>query len=225
MTPTFDPRDYREQLGRGLELSGENAEYFACERVRHVQRACRDRGVMPENVLEWGCGLGTNLRFLSEAFPNSKVFGVDVSQQMLSAGRRQLDEGVTLLHVDDRPFVHEFDLIYVNGLVHHIPLSERPGVMDRIHRALVPGGLLAAFDNNPLNPGAMWVMRRIEFDRGASPLTAESMKKLLRCVGFVDLHVRYYFYFPRALQMLRWSEPALARVPLGAQYVVWARAG
>ena len=222
MTQTFDPHAYEEQLARGLKLSGESAEYFSTERIHHVVDVCRGRALAPRKILEWGCGLGANLRLLGDAFPKSELCGVDVSREMLAAAQREFDGRATFLHVNTCSMEREFDLVFVNGVFHHIPPSDRQGIMNHIHRVLVPGALLAVFDNNPLNPGAMWVMKRIEFDRDAQPLTSCSMQRLVRGAGFTDLNVRYHFYFPRALKGLRWSEPWLARVPLGAQYVVWA---
>jgi hypothetical protein len=46
---------------------------------------------------------------------------------------------------------------------------------------------------------------------------------LLRSCGFEILRTQFLFVFPRALAKLRPLEPALARFPLGAQYLVLAK--
>ena len=88
-----------------------------------------------------------------------------------------------------------------------------------IHRALKPGGRFALMENNPWNPGTRLVMDRIEFDRGAVPLSPPQARRLLIAGGFGRCApARFLFYFPRPLAFLRFSEPWLARIPLGAQY-------
>lgn len=84
---------------------------------------------------------------------------------------------------------------------------------------------MAIFDNNPLNPGARLVMRRIPFDRGAAMISAWRVRRLLGAAGIgALLPTRFLFFFPRPLAWLRFAERGLARVPLGAQYCVIGRA-
>jgi len=72
-----------------------------------------------------------------------------------------------------------------------------------------------------LNPGARLVMRRIPFDRDARMISAARARRLLRAAGFGALQpARFLFFFPRQLARLRFAEPWLSRVPLGAQYCV-----
>ena len=111
---------------------------------------------------------------------------------------------------------------YLNGVLHHVYPSRRPAVMRALLDALVPGGLLAVFENNPWNPGARMVMRRIPFDRAAVPLSPREARWVIGAAGFRVLSLRSLFYFPRLLAFLRPAERLLARVPLGAQYWVLA---
>lgn len=92
-----------------------------------------------------------------------------------------------------------------------------------IKACLLPGSHLAVFENNPWNPGARMVMRRIPFDRDAIPLSFLEMRNRLRTAGFQVRESRFLFYLPNALAGLRFVEPWLAGVPLGAQYYVLAR--
>ena len=116
-----------------------------------------------------------------------------------------------------------FDLCYVNGVFHHIAVPERAGAVAWIHAALRTGGRLALFENNPWNPGARMVMKRIPFDRDARMLSVPETTRLVRSNGFTSQVANWsLFYFPRALSFLRWSENALSHLPLGAQYCVYA---
>ena len=69
-----------------------------------------------------------------------------------------------------------FPLVYCNGVFHHVPPAQRPAVVRLVRDSLEPGGLFALWDNNPWNPGARLVMRRIPFDRGAVMLSAREAR-------------------------------------------------
>jgi S-adenosylmethionine-diacylgycerolhomoserine-N-methlytransferase len=44
----------------------------------------------PERILEVGCGTGTNLLRLARAFPEAKLHGLDLSEDMLERARQKL---------------------------------------------------------------------------------------------------------------------------------------
>ena len=70
------------------------------------------------------------------------------------------------------PFTKEiFDLVLAICVFHHIPPSERPYVMREIHRILRPGGIVAVFEHNPLNPLTRYVVKQCEFDIDAELLS------------------------------------------------------
>ena len=115
------------------------------------------------------------------------------------------------------------DLAFCNGVFHHIPPAERHAAVEYVARALRPGGLFAFWENNPWNPGTRYVMSRIPFDRDAITLTPPESRRLLRGAGFTVLRTDFLFIFPRMLKPLRVIEPALCRLPLGAQYGILCR--
>jgi hypothetical protein len=106
---------------------------------------------------------------------------------------------------------------------HHIPLDQRPAAVDHVFRSLRPGGLFAFWENNPLNVGTRIVMSRCSFDRDAITLRSGQAKRLLRAGGFEVLRTDFLFIFPRALRFMRWVEPHVSRLPIGAQYMVLCR--
>jgi hypothetical protein len=55
------------------------------------------------------------------------------------------------------------------------------------------------------------------------PISSAEARKSLSESGFRVLDASSHFYFPRWLKWLRGLEPALARLPLGAQYMLLAR--
>jgi ubiquinone/menaquinone biosynthesis C-methylase UbiE len=94
------------------------------------------------DVLEAGCGLATDgIRF---ARAGARYTGIDFSPTALALARRRLDlerRSARLVHgsISQLPFADEsFDLVYSNGVIHHVPDTAR--VIGEFHRVLRPGG-------------------------------------------------------------------------------------
>ncbi len=215
--------EYRQMLDQGIRLSGESQEFFLRGRVSSLEtRLPPDFRVT--RVLDFGCGIGATTAHLAERFPQAEVVGVDTSENALDYARdRYGSSRVSFQNLTGFASDGAFDLCYVNGVFHHIEPDNRVAAVDTIRRALREGGRLALFENNPWNPGTRMVMSRIPFDRDAITLSLPVAKRLLRAAGFgKPLAAWSLFYFPRALGFLRFTENALAGLPLGAQYCVLA---
>jgi SAM-dependent methyltransferase len=214
-------REYEEMLDRGVRLSGESREFFMVGRVNDLREQL-PRDFRPKRILDFGCGIGDTAAYLAEIFADAEVVGVDTAANAV-AHAREVHGGDRLRFqlVDELDEQGRFDLCYTNGVFHHIPPSEREGAVRSIHRALAPGGRFALMENNPWNPGTRMVMARIEFDRDAIPLSAPETRRLLRSGGFDETSpARFLFFFPRFLSLLRFVEPKLSGLPLGAQYYI-----
>lgn len=218
--------DYEAQLMLGLALSGESPAYFAAGRVELVRETwSRVQRFEPRRIIDYGCGVGATSAVLARRFPHAQVQGLDPSRRCIelaasqSAGRRvRFDQ----LLVGDLRDGGGADLIYLNGVVHHVEPADRPRLFDDLAARLAPGGLVTLFENNPLNPGARLVMARIPFDRDAIPLLAREARSRLGHVGLTPIDTTYLFFFPRILRWLRPFERILRRLPVGAQYCVAA---
>jgi len=226
--PDFDSHasDYETQCAQGLAVSGESKEFFARGRVACLRRFWNERGLPePPRVIDFGCGVGDVTPILAEAFPGGEVLGLDPSPRCIARAEREFGSPrVGFATLKDAPRDTRAALVHLNGVIHHVPLAERRLLFESLVSLLAPAGVLALFENNPLNPGTRLVMSRIPFDRGASTITAWGVRRHLRSVGLRPLATRYLFYFPRPLRVLRRLEGGLTRVPLGAQYGVFAQA-
>ena len=211
-------------LSRGLRLSGEDRRFFIEGRITDLRRELSAE-FQPRRILDFGCGTGETSRLLAEMFPESRVLGIDsASGAVAHAAATHNSDHTSFKPLGDFSPKGDFDLCYTSGVFHHIHPRRRLEAVRLIHRALARGGHLALFENNPWNLGTRLVMRRIPFDRDAVPLSPLETCRLLRTGGFIQrLPVRYLFFFPRFLAFLRFSDPWLARVPLGAQYFVLAK--
>ena len=225
MKPEFDQfaDAYDQALEKGISLSGENKDFFAEARIAWLQRRLDARSLPgPAAILDYGCGTGSSIPYLHRWAPAARLLGVDISSASLQRARAEHPEARFDLpeHVADDERVH---LVFSNGTFHHIPLDQRDGALGFIHRHLARGGLFALWENNPWNPGTRWVMSRIPFDRDAITLPPPYARALLARNGFEVLETTFAFVFPSFLKFARPIEPALSRLPLGAQYLVLAR--
>ena len=216
--------DYEQGLNQGLAWSGEDSGYYSQGRLAHLARCLARQGMEPQVVLDYGCGVGGATPLIQEMLSPRLVLGVDPSP--LSIARAQADhggEGACFSTLGSTPPSQAVDLAYANGVFHHIPPAKRPRALAYLGQALRPGGLFALWENNPLNPGTRYLMKRLAIDRDAVPLTHWEACRRLERAGFQVLGVDFMFFFIRPLAFLRPLEPGLTWLPLGAQYQVLAR--
>lgn len=224
--PGFDAYagDYDAALMRGVSVSGESKEFFARGRLAWLRR-CLDRtGFRATRVMDYGCGTGSATPFVFAELGAERLVGVDISESSLAVARKTHgSEQALFLQMSAFPADASFDLVFCNGVFHHIPLDVRPACIDYIVRCLRPGGLFALWENNPWNPGTQIVMSRIPFDRDAIKLSPPVARRLVSAGGLEVISTTFQFIFPSFLGVLRGLERPLARLPLGAQYQVLAR--
>jgi len=212
---------YEEACNRGLRLVGESADFFAQRRIEVTRKLCGS--VEVATVIDFGCGLGHTAPHLRAAFPTAAVIGVDESDKMISAARQHHSQPHVEFWCGSPPLRRPADLVYCNGVLHHIPPADRLAALRQVSSWMRVGGLFALWENNPRNPGTRLVMSRIPFDREATMLTSREARVLAAAAGFTVLQTTFWFFFPRALKALRPLEPRLQRVPLGGQYCVFGR--
>ena len=215
---------YDDALGRGLAATGESRSYFARGRIEWLRR-CLDRiQFAAGSTVEFGCGTGSNVPFLIELAGATSVVGIDTSERSLEVARSTFGSSKAqfcgLSEYDARGSA---DLVFCNGVFHHIPPPDRAAAVEYIYRCLKPGGLFALWENNPWNPGTRYIMSRVAFDHDAITLNPRQSRRLVTAAGFEVLRTDYLFIFPRFLRWLRTLEPPLSSIPIGGQYEVLCR--
>lgn len=141
-----------ERFGAGWERAVEHADLLALLPVVDDRR-----------VLDLGCGAGQLARHLA-TMGAAEVIGIDVSERMLTLAREQwAHPRVTYRReaVEAAAFPPaRFDLV-VSSLVFHY-VDDYRGLIGRIARWLVPGGLLVYSTEHPIYtarlPGDGWVV-------------------------------------------------------------------
>jgi SAM-dependent methyltransferase len=212
---------YDRALADGLAISGEGREYFAEGRVQWLADCLRRMGSAPSLVVDYGCGTGSTSPLLLDLLHAEKVVGLDPSIRSVEVARRDYgSERMQFFAVQEYQPIGAADLVYCNGVFHHIPPLERGSALQFIQRTLRPGGLFSLWENNPWNPGTRYIMARLPFDRDAIKLDTFESRRLVRSAGLSVLRTDFLFFFPRLLKSLRPIEKFVSALPLGAQYQI-----
>jgi SAM-dependent methyltransferase len=214
---------YDARLNLALAASGESKEFYARGRVEWLALRLAQLRQRPATVLDYGCGIGGTTRLLHETLRCNSTIGLDISERSLERARQEHGSTCRFLTFAEYTPEASVDVVYCNGVFHHIPIPERSAAVRYIHQSLRPGGVFALWENNPWNPGTQYVMHKCDFDRDAIKIPPPEAKRLLAAGGFKLLFTDYRFFFPRFLKGLRFMEDSLVRLPLGGQYQVIAR--
>jgi SAM-dependent methyltransferase len=210
---------YSEVLQRSLNATGEDQQYFAKRRVEITRDLLAERQASIDKVVDFGCGLGTAAPHLLQHLKPRSIVGVDVSREILKEAKARNESAqVSFAHVED--FNEGADLVFCNGVFHHIAPVKRREALEFVRHVLGNGGYFAFWENNPLNPGTRYVMSRCEFDRDAVVISPKEARTLLEEDGFEIVRSRSAFFFPRSLAWMRGLEKPLASTLLGGQYLL-----
>ena len=97
-------------------------------------------------LLDVGCGAGDLTAALADRYPRSEVIGIDASPSQVEQARRHERPRLRfeVRRVQDLGWEKRFAAVVSIACLHWIPIPEHPLVLERIHRALVPGGRLVA---------------------------------------------------------------------------------
>ena len=94
-----------------------------------------------QRALDLGCGTGEMMKMLLQSDDQRELYGIDLSEKMLSVAEGKLSGKVQLVLGDSEhlPFVDNFfDVVYCNDSFHHYPAPEN--VIREVQRVLKPGG-------------------------------------------------------------------------------------
>ena len=212
---------YDDQLQKSLGGFGGNIAYYAEHKINIVSRNLRFR---PERILEYGCGTGRNISYFLKCFPNTEIWGCDISDESLVvAQNRNPSANFFSLNHGELPEPACFDLILVAGVFHHISPSLRSECMRKIAGFLKHGGDLFVFENNPYNPVTRRIMKKIPFDADAVMLRPAEITRLVFDAGLRIVRKRYTLFFPAGMRIFQNFELLLGFIPLGGQYFFHVR--
>jgi len=203
-------RATRAEVGTEAFFREVERERYALE--PHIPEIVRFADWRGRDVLEAGCGIGTDGAQFAQA--GARYTGIDFSRTALDLARRRfeidglagafLQGSVTELPVPNS----SFDLVYSNGVIHHVPGTEQ--AVREFRRVLRPGGtaLVMVYHRDSFNyrftilllrrslvavlalPGAV---RAVSALTGESPDVLEGHRRLLGEHGLRYLRDRQLF--------------------------------
>ncbi len=123
---------------------------FLFGRQSVIQR-CKALNQEAEEILEIGCGTGSNLRTLRNAFPTCKITGCDLSAIMLQKASKKMGEHGGETHLEEGDYLdfparpNTFDIILFSYILTMVP-EQFDAIIEKAYRELKPGGLIAIVD-------------------------------------------------------------------------------
>lgn len=92
------------------------------------------------DVLDIGCGRGFLLKKIKEKYPNTRLFGIDISQKLCEISRdNNPDANIFLGDAESLPFSdNKFDLIFMTETLEH--LLDYNKALSEVSRVLKPNG-------------------------------------------------------------------------------------
>ena len=191
--------DYNLLLQEGTGFFSKNDAYFA----RYKVDLMRSRLTQPvKKILEYGCGIGRNIPFIREAFPQAEIIGTDISHASLEVARQDQPDIEFIIEGDEASSLCQFDLIFVAGVYHHVPVTERAHVSNLLYQRLNPFGNLFVFEHNPYNPVTRRIVSNCPYDDDAVLLQPKELRGHLSQAGFSNIHTEYCLFIPPSLTKL-----------------------
>lgn len=211
--------NYNSLLRESTGFFTKSEAYFAKYKVDIL------RQLVPADVrrlLEYGCGIGRNVRYLHAAFPDVAIIGSDISVASLEIARKENPDAEFFVEDIDGYAGDPYEAIFVAGVFHHIPVHERLDVMKTLYTRLRPEGTIVIFEHNPFNPITRRIVNDCPYDHDAVLLKPAELKSLLHEAGLHVQRSAYCLFVPPVLSVLLPLEPKLSWLPLGGQY--WVKA-
>jgi SAM-dependent methyltransferase len=175
-----------------------------------------------QRVLDVGCGVGVTDSLLAPHV--GALHGIDVSAESVAlaaaknpSARYAAFDGTTFPLPDA-----SVDLAFAICVLHHVAPDARPAFAAELHRVVRPGGVVAIFEHNPINPLTRVAVNRCEFDEDVTLWRKGRTTRVLTEAGLRVERDAYIIFTPGA----RWSarlDRLFRAVPAGAQYYVAAR--
>jgi ubiquinone/menaquinone biosynthesis C-methylase UbiE len=103
-------------------------------------------------VLDIGCGTGALDLLIKQSHPDVTLTGIDPDPRALARAARKARVAGATIRFDDGfadalPYPDEsFDRVFSSMMLHHVPRSEKAGVLSEARRVLKPGGRLELLD-------------------------------------------------------------------------------
>ncbi|GAA5264586.1 hypothetical protein ACOSOMT5_P1011 [Acidiphilium sp. MT5] len=218
---------YYQDHKKNIAITGEEPEYFAEYKIADLAALVCSKSLNKKNILDFGCGIGNSVPYFRKYFAESMISCCDVSARSIEIAQTRFVGREKYFLVDKNihlPTASQ-DIIFSACVFHHIPHQQHHHWLSELRRVTRPGGLLAIYEHNPLNPLTVHAVNTCPFDVNAKLISGRTMRHRASSSGWYDADTDYRLFFPSILRSLRPLERHLGWLVLGAQYRMTAYNG
>jgi SAM-dependent methyltransferase len=218
--------EYHDMHKNNITVSGEDPDFFAEYKIADLAALAESKGIAVRSIFDFGCGIGNSIPFFRKYFPDAAITCGDVSERSMEIAKTRFpgNEAFSLIDRSIPLGTASQDVVFTACVFHHIPHDDHAHWLQELRRITRPGGLLAIYEHNPLNPLTVKAVNTCPLDVNAKLILGRSMGQRAVKAGWTQPEVSYKIFFPSVLKKLRPLEKRLTWLPLGAQYVMSARA-
>ena len=217
--------EYRVQHRENVAITGESPEYFSEYKIADLAELINRLKLPATNILDFGSGIGNSLPYFRNYFSSSEITCADVSARSIEIAQNRFpgQENYVLINEGIPLPTASQDVVFSACVFHHIPHEEHLHWLAELRRITKPGGVLAIYEHNPLNPLTVRAVNTCPLDVNARLIRGGTLRGRALTSGWEDARVDYKLFFPAILAALRPMESHLEWLALGAQYRMTAR--
>jgi SAM-dependent methyltransferase len=212
---------YYEDHKSNVKITGEAPEYFAEYKIADLARYLNNEHAPSRRITDFGSGIGNSIPYFRIYFPGAALSCADVSARsaQLAQNRFPGNESYLLIEGEKIPIGDASqDLVFSACVFHHISHKDHVQWLMELLRITRPGGVLAIYEHNPLNPLTVRAFNTCPLDKNAKLIGAQRLSRACLAAGWSNVRIAYRLFFPRSLAYLRPLEQRLGWCRLGAQY-------
>jgi len=149
--------------------------------------------IMPDRLIDIGCGPGAFLSLVEETFPGIQLNALDLSEGMIRETRERLSSTAiaTVGDSEKMPLESEqYQVVTCNMSIHHYPHPQN--ALNEMFRILKPGGVLLLNDMDciaPIRAVANWLFPKLP-GGDVKMYSRKEIEDMLHCVGFQNIQYR-----------------------------------
>jgi SAM-dependent methyltransferase len=224
-------RNYESLHNANLSLVGADTKEFLQAKLKLCAILAKEFGsprTEGKLFLDYGCGIGRLRQEFHNWFDSTWHYvGVDPSQASVQEAQNTFIEGAaSTFHTlgEWQKESETYDVALAACVFHHIVPSARQGTLQELWGRMNPGGILIIWEHNPWNPVTRRLVNTCPFDADAVLLSLSEMKAIWESMRVNSMSgSRYVTFFPGPLRALKPLERFLGWLPIGGQWVFWAK--
>lgn len=227
--------DYHDNTIKELGKYGKYRDSALLYKSQYVKHTLKNE---PKTILDFGCGIGSNIPYLKEFFTNSKLLACDVSSESIKIAEKNYPycNFQTIKSIEDLKQYKNIDCIFASTVFHHIPPEEHECWIKGLYESMNENSYLFIFEHNMKNPFTKITVKKSQIDKNALMLNSKYCKRLV-LNNFYQIKIdgkeikmkkdntklKYTYFFPWRNGIFTSIEHLLYWLPLGAQYCVYTQ--